>query len=149
MARYSVTNTKAGVNTANTVMWQLRASSTQRIWVYEIGVAVAVAPTTAPQFRLNRPTNVGATPTTVVPQAEDPGNSAAVTLLDTAWTTPPTLGAVDLRSFPVPASIGAGLVWTWYDTPLVIPVSSGICIANGNLTGATVGSFSFYAYFGE
>jgi hypothetical protein len=150
LARYSVTSTKAGVNTANTIMWQLRAAATQRVWLLELGVAVSTGPpTTNPQFRLNRPTAVGTSTATVTPQSEDPGNAAAVTLLDTTWSANPTLGGTDLRSFPVPASIGAGLVWTWYDAPFVIPVSGGLCIVNGNATGATLGSFSIYAYFNE
>lgn len=149
MARYSVTSTKAGVNTANTVMWQLRAASTQRVQLLELGIAVSVAPTTNPQFRLNRPTAIGTSTATVTPQAEDPANAAAVTLLDTTWSSAPTLAAIDLRSFPVPSSIGAGIVWTWYDQPFVIPQSGGLCIANGNATGATLGSFSVYAYFTE
>lgn len=150
MSRYSVTHTKAGVNTASTILWQLRAAATQRVELLELGVAVASGPpTTNPQFRLNRPTAVGTSTATVTPQAEDPGNAAAVTLLDTTWSTPPTLGGTDLRSFPVPASIGAGIVWTWYDKPLTIPLGAGLCIVNLNATGATLGSFSIYAYFNE
>jgi hypothetical protein len=149
MSRYSVTNTKAGINTANSPMWQLRAGAGQRIWLYELGIAVSVAPTTNPQFRLNRPTAIGTSSATVTPQTEDPGNAAATGLLDTAWTTPPTAGAVDLRSFPVPASVGAGIVWTWYDTPFIIPGGTGLQIINANATGATPGSFSIYAYFSE
>jgi hypothetical protein len=149
MARYSVTSTKAGINTANSVMWQLRAAASQRVQLLELGIAVAVAPTTNPQFRLNRSTAIGTSTATVAPQAEDPANAAAVTLLDTTWSTPPTLAAIDLRSFPVPASIGAGIVWTWYDQAFVIPQSGGLSIVNANATGATLGSFSIYAYFTE
>jgi hypothetical protein len=148
MSRYSVTNTKAGINTANSVMWQLRAAASARL-ALELGIAVAVAPTTNPQFRLNRPTAIGTSTATVTPQAEDPGNAAASDPARHHVVNPPTLGAIDLRSFPVPASIGAGIVWTWYDTPFVIPGGTGLSIVNANATGATLGSFSIYAYFTE
>jgi hypothetical protein len=72
-----------------------------------------------------------------------------VTLLDTTWSAAPTLAALDLRSVPLAAAIGAGIVYTWPDTPLVIPVSGGLVIANGNAAGATLGSLSMYAYFNE
>lgn len=149
MARYSVTNNKAGINTANSAMWQIRAAATQRIWLYELGIGIEVAPAAAPVIRLNRPTAVGTSTATVAPQAEDPGNAAAVTLLDTTWSTAPTLGAIDLRRWPLPNSVGAGIVWTWYDSPLVIPVSGGLAIVNAIAAGATLGSLTMYAYIGE
>lgn len=149
MARYSVTSNKAGVNTANTTMWSLRAASTQRVWLYELGISIEAAPTAAPVIRLNRQTANGTITTSITPQAEDPGNAAAVTLLDTVWSVAPTLGAVDLRRWPLPNSVGAGIVWTWYDSPLVIPVSGGLAIVNAVAAGATLGSLDIYAYFGE
>lgn len=149
MSRYSATNAKAGVNTANTIMWQLRGSASQRLHVLELGLSVEVAPTTGPAWRLNRPTGVGATPTTVTPQPEDPDIVAAAGALDTAWGTLPTLGGTDLRRFATPNSIGSGIVWTWYDHPLVIPKSGGLCVVNGNATGTTLGTLSLYVLFGE
>jgi catalase len=59
VARYSVTNTRPGINTANSAMWQLRAASTQRVFLLELGIFVATAPANAPQIRFNRPTAVG------------------------------------------------------------------------------------------
>jgi hypothetical protein len=149
VARYSVTANKAMVNTANTWMFQLRAAATQRVWLYELGIFIEAAPATAPVIRLNRPTAVGATFTSVTPQPEDPGNAAAVTLLDTAATTAPTLAGTDLRRVPLSNAVGAGIVWTWYDSPLVIPVSGGLVVANATAAGATLGSLTVYAYFGE
>jgi hypothetical protein len=85
----------------------------------------------------------------VTPQSEDPQNSAAVSLLDTAWSANPTLGGTDLRRIPLAASIGAGYVFTFYDAPFVIPQSGGLCIVNAIAAGATVGSLTMYAYFNE
>jgi hypothetical protein len=149
VARYSVTNAKAGINTANSPMWQLRGGAGQRIWLYELAVFIEVAPTAAPVIRLNRPTAIGTSSATVTPQTEDPGNTAAVSLLDTTWTTPPTLAGTDMRRVPLPLSVGAGIVWTWGDTPLVIPGAAGLAVVNATAAGATLGTLTMYAYFGE
>jgi hypothetical protein len=139
MSRHSVTHFKAGTaSTANVIMWQLRAVSTQRIWLYELALSVAIAPNTSgPRWALNRPTATGTSTATVVPQAEDPDVPAAVSLLDTTWSANPTLGSVDLRNYTTPNAIGSGIVWTWYDQPFVIPKSGGLCIVNRNNPGTS------------
>lgn len=149
MARYSVTHVKAGVNTANTIMWAIRAASTDTVYLYELGLSVVTAPTTGPSFRLNRATAVGTSSATVTPQAEGALVTAATSRLDTAWSANPTAGGVDLRTYAVPNSIGSGIVWTWYDMPLILTVSTSILIINGNATGATLGSLGLYAVLDE
>jgi hypothetical protein len=149
MARYSVTHTKAGVNTANTIMWQLRSVSPDRVELIELAISVKVAPTTGPSWRLNRGTAIGTSSATVTPQPEDPDTRAADARLDTTWSANPTLGGVDLREYATPNAIGSGIVWTWYDKPLRINIATGICIVNGNATGATLGTLAIYAVFDE
>lgn len=146
MARYSVTHAKAGVNTANTIMWMLRAV-TNRGYLLELGLSVAVAPTTGPDFQLFRSATAGATPTSTTPQPEGSLAPTSTTLLDTAWGTLPTLAATGMRGYAVPNAIGSGVVWTWYDKPLEIePAATGhIVIVNGNATGATLGTLRLYA----
>jgi hypothetical protein len=149
MARYSVTHTKAGVNTANTIMWQFRAISPVHAELIELAVSVKVAPTTGPSWRLNRPTAVGATFTSITPQAEDPAVAAAISRLDHTMGTLPTLAGTDLREYATPNAIGSGIVWTWYDKPLYIPVGGSIALVNGNASGATLGTLAIYAVFDE
>ena len=149
MSRYSMTTTKAGINTANSVMWAIKAGASQRVQLLELGLSVEVAPTTGPAWRLNRPTAVGTATATVTPQAEDPGVVAATALLETTWSAAPTLAAVDLRRFAIPNSIGSGIVWTWYDSPLVIPAGGSLVIVNGNAAGAALGTLSAYALVAE
>jgi hypothetical protein len=48
MALVSAEFSLAGVNTANTSLFNLKATSTVPIRVLEVGIFVAVAPTTAP-----------------------------------------------------------------------------------------------------
>ncbi len=149
MSRYSIGVNKAGVNTANTIMWAIRAGASQRVHLLELAVFVEIAPTTGPAWRLNRPTAVGATPTTATFQPEDPDVVAAATVLDTAWGTPPTLAGTDGRRYPNANSIGSGMVWTWYDFPFTIPKGTSLAIVNANATGTTVGTLGMYALIGE
>ena len=105
---------------------------------------------TGPAWRLNRGTALGTSSATVTPQLESlPTASAAVARLDTAWSANPTLAGTDLRVYGTPNSIGSGIVWTWYDQPLSLLVSTGICIVNANAAGATLGSFDIYVVFDE
>jgi len=150
MARYTVAHTKAGVNTANTIMWQIRAASTDMIAIWEMGISVTVAPTTGPSWRLNRPTAIGTSSATVTPQIESPPvASAAVARLDTTWSANPTLAATDMRAYATPNAIGSGIVWTWWDQPLWLAVSTGVALVNANAAGTTLGSFTVYVIFDE
>lgn len=150
MARYEASHLKAGVNAANTIMWQLRAGAASRVRIFEIGLTVATAPTTGPSWRLNRGTALGTSSATVTPEEQDPGGGAPVALLDTAWSVNPTLAATDLRRYATASSIGSGIVWTWPDhRPLIVPVSTGIVIVNGNATSTTTGFFVIYVVLEE
>jgi hypothetical protein len=146
VARYSVTNAKAGVNTANTIMWMLRAV-TNRAYLLELSLSVTVAPTTGPDFLVSRSATAGTSSATVTPQQEGSLAPASSLLLDTAWSANPTLAATPLRGQAVPNAIGSGQVWTWYDKPLEIePAATGhIIISNVNATGATLGSMRLSA----
>lgn len=150
MARFEVAHNKAGVNTANTIMWQVKTSSTSRVRIFEMGLSVASAPTTGPSWRLVRATAVGTSSATTSAEEEDPGGGAATAVLDTAWSVNPTLAAVNMRLYATPNTLGSGIVWTWPDhRPLIVPTSSGICIVNANATSTTVGSFNVYCVYEE
>jgi hypothetical protein len=151
MSRNDVSHNKAGVTATASIMWQLRTTATQRVWIYEIGVSIATAPTTGPSWSINRPLTLGTSTATIVGQQEDPGVVAPVTLLETTWSAAPTRAATPnpLRRYATPNSIGSGIVWTWYDQPLVVPVSSGLQIWNDNAAGTTAGAFNIYIVFGE
>lgn len=150
--RYELGVSKAGVNTANTVMWQLRAP-TRRTRLYELGIFVEVAPTTAPQFVLARATAGGTSTTSTLGQALDPTDAAATSTLDSAWSAAPTFNTAGpfLRRLALPITAGAGIIWTWPDQPLVITstATTFLVIANAVATGATLGQFSVYCRFDE
>lgn len=152
MARFEIAHNKAGVNTANKVMWQLRTTTATRARVFEIGISIASAPTAAPSWRLARATALGTSTATVTAEEEDPGGPAAVTVLDTTWSADPTPSATNMRLYATPVTAGSGIVWTWPDhRPLIVPnnVASGLCIVNAIAAGAALGSFNIYCVYEE
>jgi hypothetical protein len=145
MARFEVTHNRAGINTANSPMWQFKTAASSRARIFEIALSVAgtVAPTNGPGWRLVRAATVGTSSATVTAEEQDPGGGAATAVLDTTWTTPPTFAAVNMRLYQTPNTLGSGIVWTWPDhRPLIVPLSSGVVIVNVNPAGAALGTFN-------
>lgn len=141
MALYDVASSKTTAATANVLIAQLRTSATRNARIYEIGVTIASA--AGNTVRLNRPTAVGATFTSVVPQAEDIVSGAPTTNLDTAATTPPTAASVDMRRMALPATVGAGVIWTW-GKGLFVPISSAIALFQSAATAVTYEVYFVY-----
>ena len=142
MARYSAGWTKAAPATG-TFISQLRTTSAKDIRVWEVGCFCSTA--VALSVGLIRSLTVGATFTTVTPVADDTSAGAAGTLVDTAITTQPTITAnTYLRKAVLPATIGAGVIWT-FPQGLVVPVSSGLLLWNfGGSTGPAVEGYWTY-----
>lgn len=114
----------------------IHTGSSYKARIAEIGVACNAA--TASSIGLIRAANTPIATTSVLGQAEDPSDPASTVNFDTAWSTAPTIGSNYLRRFGLPATIGAGLIWTWApDKPLVLPVSSWLVLWN---FGASAGS---------
>ncbi len=150
--RYEIGVAKAGVNTANTVMWALRAP-TRRSWLHELGVFVDVSPTTAPQITLARNTAGTITSsTTAVGLAMVPEASTGTTTLDSAWSTPPTFNTAGpfIRRMTLPVTAGAGIIWTWPEGLIITStLAHTLVIANAAASGATLGQLSVYASWEE
>lgn len=148
MARYSAAFSVAGVNTANTQAANLsNTATTDRLHVVEIGVGVAVAPTTAPSFYLSRASARGTQSTTLAGQAHDPADGTANGTLDTAWSVAPTFSTTNqFRRGGLAVTAGGLLIWTFYDEPIVIDrtAASGLVLANALASGATTGTFAGY-----
>lgn len=137
MARYSVGFTKAAPASL-TFVSQLRTTASKDIRIWEVGCFCSTAVTLS--VGLIRSLTIGATFTTVTPQADDTSvGTAAGTLCDTAITTTPTVTAnTYLRKAVLPATIGAGIIWT-FPMGLIVPVSAGILLWNlGVATGPAV-----------
>jgi hypothetical protein len=113
-----------------------RTSSTDRVHVLEIGLFLNAA--TASSITLARSTTLGTTSTTVVPVAGEPGDPAATMVVGTAWSGAPASTAVPIRKITVPANIGAGVVWGFGYSDLIIPVSASLLLFNFGAGAASV-----------
>jgi hypothetical protein len=148
MARYSagVVN-KAGVNTADTIMFGLRPTSTVlRIKVQRVGFYIQVAPTAAPIPYLCRALTNGTSSTTIAGLPRDPAEPGGTGTVDSAWSVAPTVTAankIDVGALTVTA--GGGWVWDFRDSPLILPAAttvSSLFIVNNAATGVTLGNFT-------
>lgn len=82
--------------------------------IFEVGLACNAA--TASAISLFRNTAAGYTATTSVGpgQGEYTTDPVGTSLVDTAWSTAPTITAANrLRRFGLPATIGAALIWVF------------------------------------
>lgn len=151
--RYSAACSRVGINTANSSMFQIRNTGTAgRLYIVEIGIGVAIAPTTAPNFYISRSSAVGTSTTTLAGQPNDPGETAAAGTFDCTWSSAPTFStSLFQRMGGLGTTAGGMLIWTFYDAPLVVPASTsqGICISNANASGSTTGTFFAYASWDE
>jgi hypothetical protein len=125
VARYDIGFTKAALAAAG-LIGQLRAGAARDLRVFEIGLFATTA--VAAEFGLIRPTAVGATFTsTGVGAALDNASTAGVAVVDTAATTAPTIGTNYMRRIQLPATIGAGVIWT-FPLGINVPVSTSLAL---------------------
>jgi hypothetical protein len=128
---------RTAVTASGNATWELRTASTDRAHVLEIGVFLSAA--TASTFGLGRPAAIGVTPTTPVTlQAMDPGEGAGTTTTAVGWATAPTTptSSIYLRRIGLPATVGAGVIWTFPYPGIVISVSSSLVLYTLSLTAA-------------
>ena len=112
MAIYSISQRTINTSSA-TCAWEIISTSTQiRPQILELGFTQVTA--VAATIGLGRPQAKGVTPTT--PQtvlAEDNGEVAGNTTVAVAWGTAPTVPSNFFRRITCPATIGAGVIWTF------------------------------------
>jgi hypothetical protein len=140
-----VTN-RTGVNTVDTVLFQIRPTSTaERLYVVQVVMAVLTAPSNALQPYLTRSTAIGTVTTTLAGQPLDPNETAAVGTFDSIFSVAPTIvttNKIGVGAMAVTA--GGGWVWDFRDRPVVLSAvtTAGLCIVNAAASGATVGAVS-------
>ncbi len=128
MAIYHIAKQTTVTTTAAACM-EIRTSATDRVRVLEIGVFLGAA--TASRYGLGRPQAIGVTPTSpVTVLAGDPADAAGTTTVAVAWGTAPTVPLNFFRRAVFPASIGAGVIWTFPSGGLTIAVSSSLVLWN-------------------
>lgn len=151
MAIYSAEWSIAGVNSTDGVLFNLKTSSTDRAKLLMAGFFDQVNPTNAPQFGLKRMNAVGTgTITTATAFTFDPADAAPSCTLETAWaTTRPTVTGGSAVNGQVPATVGNGVIFDFRGSPIIIPVSSGLCGVMRNASGATTGTLGGYVVWEE
>jgi hypothetical protein len=148
MARYGAGASRSGINTANVAYFNLDQTGTaSRLKVVQVVVNIAVAPTTAPSFYLSRATVRGTQASTVLGQAFDPADPAALGTLDVCGTgaSQPTFStSLILATGGLAVTAGGAFVWTFYDSPIVVGATAGLglVVANANASGSTTGTFA-------
>lgn len=95
-------------------------TGSRRCSVLEIGVFATTA--VAGEFGLGRATGTGATPTSVLVQAMDTADEAGTSNL-TSYASGVTAPSVFMRRLQLPATIGAGVIWSWAPGEFTIPAS--------------------------
>lgn len=107
---------------------------------------------TASSVTLYRNTNASyaASASTAVGQQEQPADAAGTSLVDTAWTSAPTITAANrLRRFQLPATIGAGLIWSFVNGLWVRSATLTDVIVIWNEGGSAAGALNGYVTFEE
>lgn len=126
MARWSVATSKT-TGAAAGIISELRTAAARDARVWEIGVFAETA--VAGTIGLIRSGGAGTTPGgAVVPVPDDPAVTATANEnLYLTYATEPTTATTALRRIALPATIGAGVIWT-FSEGIVIPVSSGLML---------------------
>ena len=148
MAHTSLAGTKASAAAAGALVQFRAAGAARDARVFEIGVFAATA--VAGEVGVGRPAAIAVTPATPIgPVASGGGydnvSGAGAALIDTTWGTAPTAPAIPWRRYPIPATIGAGIVWTWSEG-IVVPAGGALVIWQYSALAVT---YDFHVYFDE
>lgn len=120
MARYGNTITKT-TGAAAAAIATLSTGAARDVRIYEVGITASTA--VSGEVGLMRPGNTPTVPTGgQVGSAHDNIAGAGAAVTANAWTTAPTAGT-GMRRMVLPATIGAGVIWTFPDG-IVLPTSS-------------------------
>lgn len=110
MAIYSL-SLASTVTTTGAASWSAAAAATNEPAVMEYGVINGA--TTASTYGLGRSANTPTQTAPVLVQAEDVDRPAGLTGCAVAWSVAPTVPAQFFRRTLLPATIGAGMLWTF------------------------------------
>jgi hypothetical protein len=99
----------------------------------ELGVNLGAA--TASTYGWGRSANTPTQTSPVLVQAEDPGDSAGLTGCAVAWSVAPTVPAQYFRRAYLPATIGAGIIFT-FPRGLILP-AGGASLVQWNIAASS------------
>ena len=128
MAIYSL-SLNTTVVTTTVPSWEIKASAANSPRLMELFLNLGAA--TASTYGLGRSANSGSTAQTtpVNVLAENPNDPAGQSTCAVAWTTAPTVPVNFFRRAFLPATIGAGVIFT-FPRGLIIAPSGSICLWN-------------------
>ena len=112
MSIYALSQRTTQTVTANP-SWEVRAAATNKPRIMEVGISQVTA--VAGVFGFGRPGAIGVTPTTPQNFVAENDASAPTSLSQAAiaWATQPTVPTNFNRRIACPATIGAGVIWTF------------------------------------
>lgn len=136
--------------TADAPLLALRVPAAEIGKLRELGLTLTAA--TATRLGLTRATTVS-----ITPSGGKPGRNTVFGAADsgiqifTGWATAPVISTNYLRRCALPASIGAGLVWSWpADDPLLMGDGEAICeLVLANLVAVAPSTFELWAKWGN
>lgn len=127
----------------------LVAGASSRMKISEIGIFTATA--VASDIALARSATATTTPTKILGQVYDTVDPAAIGSLVIAWATIGTANAISMRRIALPATVGAGVIWTWPDTHRLILASPAATseLMFVNRGGGVCATFNIYVVWDE
>lgn len=146
MARYEL-GIRTTVATTGAAAAELRAASGSPVRLREVGITLAAA--TASSYGIGRPAAIGVTPTApITVLAMNPMDPAGTAQTAVAWGTGPTVPAQFPRRITLPATIGAGIIWTWAAEQFIIgPGSAAAAVASIVIWNLATNSAATDLYF--
>jgi hypothetical protein len=132
MAIYSL-SLASTVATANAASWDCRGASTNKPAVMEIGVMNGAA--TACTYGYGRSANVPVQSSPVTVLADNVDSPPGLTTCAVAWTTAPTAPTQFFRRAFLPATIGAGIIYT-FPAGIILP-AAGSTLVQWNIAASS------------
>lgn len=135
MALYSL-SINSTVTTSGAASWDVKAAASNKPAVMEYGVINGAA--TACTYGLGRSANTPTQTSPVLVLAEDPNGSTGLTGCAVAWSVAPTVPAQFFRRSFLPATIGAGIIWTFPRGLALPPAGASLVQWNNAASSALV-----------
>ena len=129
---FSLAQRTTTFTSGTTACFELRTASTTRSAIMEQGFTTNTA--TAQTIGIGRPQAQGITPVNVLFLGED-SNDTSVTNGSLSWGTSPTVPLNFFRRVSLPATAGAGYIYT-FPRGLIVPVSASMVLWNITTTVA-------------
>ena len=146
MAKYQVSVTTPAA-AASAPFATIRAGASSRVRLLELGIFLNAA--TATSVALIRATNAFVPTTSIIGQPYDTNDPASIANVDTAWSTAPTVTVANsMRRIALPATIGAGVIWT-FDPMLAVGPAGTAGLVLWNFGSSAGSALNVYAAWEE